>query len=178
MIVLSFCELLLDCPPVQVLFGFGISVFRNYLYITNWLEEPTITKINKFDGTVSAIRHNISRGAGAIKVYHEALQPMVENHPCRDNNGGCNHICLISGKDGSEGLCRCQQGFRLVNGTTCIENRDNTKFLIYGQSFPGSVHGIPMTEASDGAESIILVPNTPNTPRTNNDSEVSLNGLD
>ncbi|XP_033629378.1 low-density lipoprotein receptor-related protein 1-like isoform X2 [Asterias rubens] len=144
---------------VDVQFGFGISVFRNYIYITNWLEKPTITKINKFDGSASVIRHNISSGAGAVKVYHEALQPMVEGHPCGDNNGDCTHICLISGKDGSGKLCRCQQGFRLENGTTCVENRDNSRFLIYGQSFPGSVHGIPMTDRSDEAESIIPVTN-------------------
>ena len=66
------------CNSPQVLFGFGISVFGKYLYITNWLEEPTITRVNKFSGSASVIRTGISNGAGAVKVYHEAVQPLGE----------------------------------------------------------------------------------------------------
>ncbi|XP_038049226.1 prolow-density lipoprotein receptor-related protein 1-like [Patiria miniata] len=149
----------------NVLFGYGISVFGNYLYFTSWLPQPSITRIHKFTGSTSVLRSDgISHGAGAIRVHHESLQPLVGAHPCRTNNGGCNHICLISGKDGSERQCRCQQGFILQNNTQCIENSDNSKFLIYGQSFPGSIHGIPMDRVPDNREVMIPIINL-NSPR-------------
>ncbi|XP_022111824.1 prolow-density lipoprotein receptor-related protein 1-like [Acanthaster planci] len=143
-----------------VIFGFGISVFGNYLYITNWQPYPTVTRVNKFTGNTSVLRNDtINHGVGAVRVYHELVQPLVGSHPCRTDNGGCNHICLISGKDGRERVCRCQQGFVLENKTTCIENRDNSRFLIYCQSFPGSIHGIPMEPVSDNLEVIIPIIN-------------------
>ncbi|XP_052130857.1 prolow-density lipoprotein receptor-related protein 1 isoform X2 [Frankliniella occidentalis] len=126
-------------PPVQNLFD--IAIFENFLYLTSW-RSYSVIKLNKFNGEYSIIS-NTSRPF-SINVYHRQRQPDVP-HACKDNNGGCQHICISAWKKSTGQIqCLCQPGFRLgTDGKSCsVANQ--TKFLIYGAGRPGMIKGIQL----------------------------------
>jgi hypothetical protein len=65
---------LTDCFSLKVRDLFGIALFENDLYLTNWRNE-SVYRVNKFTGdTVMAVKSNKSRPY-AIHTYHRQRQP-------------------------------------------------------------------------------------------------------
>ncbi|KAI8440550.1 hypothetical protein MSG28_001792 [Choristoneura fumiferana] len=57
-----------------------------------------------------------------IRVYDSSRQlPPVGNHPCKVNNGGCSHLCLLS-PTAPGYVCSCPTGLKLKDGSnsTCF----------------------------------------------------------
>lgn len=117
-------------------------VFENYLYVSSW-RNLSIIKLNKFQPNQHEIvTSNISRPFSVI-VYHRQRQPEGEciiyslarkklkfsikiiflaSHPCKDNNGGCQQICVPLYENKAEGVahCMCEPGYKLVDKRNCI----------------------------------------------------------
>ncbi|XP_044727187.1 prolow-density lipoprotein receptor-related protein 1 isoform X2 [Chrysoperla carnea] len=80
----------------------------------------------------------------SVKVFHRQVQPDVA-HPCKNNNGNCEHICIPSWKKAiASAHCMCKPGYQLKGHGKCVVARQST-FLVYGKGRPGMVKGISMT---------------------------------
>jgi integrin beta 2 len=107
---------------------YGISLFENDLYVTNWRNE-SVYRINKYTGeSVLALKSNKSRPF-SIHAYHRQRQPeglfrksffqekkstgnewrffvvvrfsLGINPPCKLTNNNCQHLCVPLGKNGN-----------------------------------------------------------------------------
>lgn len=80
----------------------------------------------------------ISKDPRSIKIYHPLKQPKTTN-PCNINNGGCQHLCILTRIGLEDDLinftlgyrCACSIGYELTeNRRTCTQIK---KFLLYSQ---------------------------------------------
>ncbi|XP_078360002.1 uncharacterized protein LOC144644397 isoform X2 [Oculina patagonica] len=120
---------------------FGLGVFENHVYFTDWYKYGKgIRKLNKFTG---GDRQKVKPTLWShmdIKVYHPLRQPNATN-PCKVNNGGCSHLCLLARISQKSHTCRCPNGMNMTaDGKTC------TGTPITGQPTPK-----PATQASTAA---------------------------
>ncbi|XP_071495091.1 low-density lipoprotein receptor-related protein 1-like [Diadema antillarum] len=146
-------------PKVSHLYS--LTLFENTIYATKWDAEAEIVKIDKLSGNVTRLAR-ITNRAGSIHVVHPHRQSIPSQHPCRTNNGGCEHLCLISGKTYQ---CRCQQGYAVMANGSCSRNLGMNRFLLFGQGYPGSVRAIPLEPTDDpNYESMVPILNL-NSPR-------------
>ena len=74
----------------------------------------------------------------SIKIYHQVKQPKIVN-PCNVNNGGCEHLCILTRFGSEDDLvnfnlgyrCACHTGHELTeNRRTCQQVKS---FLLYSQ---------------------------------------------
>ncbi|XP_071941661.1 low-density lipoprotein receptor-related protein 1-like isoform X2 [Antedon mediterranea] len=121
---------------------YGVAVFENYIYSTNWNDLFEIRKTSRFEAfnNKSLILSKGTLQSAAIQVYHSSLQPMSD-HPCSDNNGGCDHFCLLVEGDKKD-YCQCSVGFILQEDGTCRRQNLKDGFLLYGMGMPGAIKGI------------------------------------
>ncbi|XP_050540895.1 low-density lipoprotein receptor-related protein 1 [Daktulosphaira vitifoliae] len=131
---------------------YDISVFENYLYVTSWRLQGVI-KLNKFNSSsYESLVTNSSRPF-TIHVYHRQTQPEMI-HPCMNDNGGCDHICITAYKDKKPiAHCLCQPGFQQISGK-CISFKLSA-FLIFGKSNPPMIKGISMNPQKYQAQIIL-----------------------
>ncbi|XP_050433383.1 low-density lipoprotein receptor-related protein 1 isoform X2 [Adelges cooleyi] len=131
---------------------YDISVFENHLYVTSWRLQSVI-KLSKFNSSsYESLMTNLSRPF-TIHVYHRQEQPEII-HPCKIDNGGCDHICITAYKDSRPiAHCLCQPGYRLNSGK-CVSSKLSA-FLIFGKSNPPMIKGISMNPKKH-QEQIIL----------------------
>uniref|UniRef100_A0A8C0ZVU4 EGF-like domain-containing protein n=1 Tax=Castor canadensis TaxID=51338 RepID=A0A8C0ZVU4_CASCN len=126
---------------------YAITIFEDTIYWTDW-NTRTVEKGNKYDGSNRVVLVNTTHRPFDIHVYHPYRQPIV-NNPCRTNNGGCSHLCLI--KAGGNGFtCACPDDFQTIHlsdRTLCLPKCSSTQFLCannekYGTPvlFPLSLH--------------------------------------
>ncbi|KAK2190848.1 hypothetical protein NP493_66g04014 [Ridgeia piscesae] len=54
-----------------------------------------------------------------LYIFFDYLQGRETNNPCKDNNGGCEHVCFPT-PDGAQ--CACPDGFGEVVGSKCINS--------------------------------------------------------
>ncbi|XP_068751456.1 low-density lipoprotein receptor-related protein 1-like isoform X2 [Montipora capricornis] len=118
---------------------FAITVFRNYLYFSDWTRHAVV-KVNKFSGNQSGILFGQLGQPMDIKVYHSARQPHTHN-PCNDSsNCGCEHLCLLSPASSKGCVCSCMIRYQLAaDNKSCILQ---DTFLIYAQGT--KIVGMPM----------------------------------
>ncbi|XP_076154846.1 low-density lipoprotein receptor-related protein 2 [Alosa pseudoharengus] len=125
----------------QVPHPFGLSVFENHAFFTDWTKMGVI-RTNRFNGSDPTLLFRTADKPGHIVVSHSALQPVVQN-PCGRHNGGCQHICVLSHRTDNDGLgyrCKCRLGYDLQPDLrTCFKVRD---FLLVATSY--AVRGIPL----------------------------------
>ena len=127
---------------------FNIALFRDTLYFTD--RQTGINSVPKAGGSVVTIYNNLCDITLGIEVIAEERQPTGTiywsiyrsplaswmqslqyvmfsmtlytpgNNPCRVNNGGCSHLCLLSATDSRGYACACHIGFTLNSDqTTC-----------------------------------------------------------
>ena len=120
---------------------FGITLFENDLFVTNWRDE-SVYRINKFTGdSVVALKSNKSRPF-AIHVYHRQKQPTVTvngDPPCNGTNYSCQHLCVPQGVYSStnnsshtaihNSVCICKAGFKSLKEGRCA--RKTLKLYYY-----------------------------------------------
>lgn len=105
-------------------YPYALTFFHNRLFWTDW----TIWEIYTYDKNTSAISiveisslQNTTKEAPIdIRVLDPSQQLTPENYPCKVNNGGCSHLCLLSPEIPGY-KCACPTGVKLVEGSnsTC-----------------------------------------------------------
>ncbi|XP_077997838.1 low-density lipoprotein receptor-related protein 2-like [Glandiceps talaboti] len=113
---------------------FDLAVFENYVYFSDWTKMGVV-RVNKFDREdYTIISSSTTLKPMGVVAYHRICQPQVPN-PCGDDNGGCDHICVISHTTDNRGLgyrCLCHIGFELnIDQATCTKMNG---FILYSQS--------------------------------------------
>ncbi|XP_055692338.1 low-density lipoprotein receptor-related protein 1 [Lutzomyia longipalpis] len=107
---------------------FGISLFENHVYWTDWRTNSVI-RANKWNGSdVAVIQRKLTQPFG-IQVLHSSRQPRDGGrNPCGTNNGGCSHLCLLS--TNGTFRCQCPHVMRLDgNNRTCVPNEQVLLFV-------------------------------------------------
>ncbi|XP_066588132.1 low-density lipoprotein receptor-related protein 2 isoform X2 [Prorops nasuta] len=110
-----------------------LTVFENRVYWTDSTKQAVMS-VDKFQGEYSIQNVLKVKDAKAIKALHRLAQPSVTN-PCGNNNGGCQHMCIVTAAGGREyGLgyrCACLIGWRLSSD---LRNCNLVQeFLMYSQ---------------------------------------------
>ncbi|KAM9425856.1 low-density lipoprotein receptor-related protein 2 [Pholidichthys leucotaenia] len=120
---------------------FGIAVFENHVFFTDWSKMGVI-RANRFNGSNPSLIYHTTKRPGHVTVSHPVLQPVVLN-PCGRHNGGCQHICVLSHRTDNDGLgvrCKCRYGYDLQPDLrTCYKVKD---YLLVASSL--AVRGIPL----------------------------------
>lgn len=115
-----------------------VATFENRVYWTDSTRQG-ILKVDSYNSSanVETIYRDraIPKEPRAIKAYHALRQPSTVS-PCGTNNGGCQHMCVITrnGDNSSFQLgfrCVCNIGYQLAsNQKSCQKVED---FLLYSQ---------------------------------------------
>uniref|UniRef100_A0A8C6P698 Low density lipoprotein receptor-related protein 2b n=1 Tax=Nothobranchius furzeri TaxID=105023 RepID=A0A8C6P698_NOTFU len=101
---------------------FGMAVFENHVFFTDWTKMGVI-RTNRFNGSDPVLLYRTAKRPGHVVVSHPVLQTLAMN-PCGRNNGGCQHICVLSHRSDNNGLgfrCKCRYGYDLQHDhRTCF----------------------------------------------------------
>ncbi|XP_068695704.1 uncharacterized protein [Montipora foliosa] len=111
---------------------FGLTIFGNHLYWTDWVKGAVI-RCNKDTGAEAAVQLSGFDLPMDIHAYNlsEVTTPVAGQ--CSQSNGNCNHICLLS-PDGGE--CACSGGLVIsYDGKTC---HDPAQFLLFADAISGT----------------------------------------
>uniref|UniRef100_A0A8C6B9V0 Low-density lipoprotein receptor-related protein 2 n=1 Tax=Monodon monoceros TaxID=40151 RepID=A0A8C6B9V0_MONMO len=121
---------------------FAISLFEDHVFFTDWTK-MAVMKANKFTETDPQLYYRSSLRPFGVTVYHALRQPYASN-PCADNNGGCQHICVLSHRTFNGGLgyrCKCRLGYIPdMDDYHCVAAE---RFLFFSSDV--AVRGIPLT---------------------------------
>uniref|UniRef100_A0A668U5R0 EGF-like domain-containing protein n=1 Tax=Oreochromis aureus TaxID=47969 RepID=A0A668U5R0_OREAU len=107
---------------------FSVSVFESYIY---WSDRThangSIKRGSKDNATDSvSLRTGIGVQLKDIKVFNRARQKGT--NVCKENNGGCQQLCLFRGK--GQRTCACAHGMLAEDGRSC---RDYDGYLLYSE---------------------------------------------
>ncbi|KAK8724240.1 hypothetical protein OTU49_011302, partial [Cherax quadricarinatus] len=118
---------------------FAISLFGNYVYWTDWRTNSVI-RANKFNGSdIRDIQRTITQPFD-IHVLHPSRQPRDVANPCKEKNGGCSHLCLLSFNGTRQ--CNCPHIMSLgPDNETCIRNE---KVLLFSR--PNEIRGVDLNK--------------------------------
>ncbi|GFW79538.1 prolow-density lipoprotein receptor-related protein 1 [Trichonephila clavipes] len=118
---------------------FSIALFGNYVYWTDW-RTNSVLRANKWNGTnVQVVQRAITQPFDII-VYHPSRQPRGNmTNPCKENNGGCSHLCLLNFNNTC--TCDCPHLMSLAaNKKTCYKNE---KVLLFTRQ--NEIRGVELT---------------------------------
>lgn len=95
---------------------FAITVYKNYLYFTDWVLRAVV-RVNKYSGgDVTWLRKDIGRLMGIVAVQNSSTD--CDANPCLILNGGCEDACFfLNGKI----KCECTSGKLAADGKRCIQ---------------------------------------------------------
>lgn len=110
-----------------------LTLFENRIFWTDNTKQAVMS-VDKIMGNHSIQSIFKARDAKGLKAFHPLVQVKIPN-PCGNNNGNCQHMCIVTAAGGREnGLgyrCACDIGWRLSdNLSNCIPVED---FLMYSQ---------------------------------------------
>ena len=107
--------------PDRTVFPYALAFYDSLIYWTDRSTESIFAADALNGSNKTTIRDGTIHSAFNLGVYHYSLQPNGTN-PCGNNNGGCSHLCLISG-GGKNYTCACPNLFFLgTDGKTCQAN--------------------------------------------------------
>ncbi|XP_047359021.1 low-density lipoprotein receptor-related protein 6 [Vespa velutina] len=109
-------------------YPFAVTYFDNRLYWTDW----KTWCVHAHDvRQIQAHPRELFHGEyipGDIEVWDARRQPYGD-HPCRQNNGNCSHLCLLSTKDPGY-TCACPTGVKLLDNFTCAERPEELLLIV------------------------------------------------
>lgn len=95
---------------------FAITVYKNYLYFTDWVLHAVV-RVNKFSGgDVTWLRKDIGRLMGIVAVQNTTTDCIAS--PCMVLNGGCEDACFVVN---DKIKCECTSGKLADDGKRCIQ---------------------------------------------------------
>lgn len=137
----------------------SIAIFEDTLYFASWKNQSLIA-VNKFTSEAKILQNGVNRGT-SLHIYHRQKQPNVI-HPCREENGGCEHLCISMYENNTPvAQCVCSPGYRQENNNKCVLIREKA-FLLFVKENPAMIKGIPITAQRmvSGADNQTIVPVT------------------
>lgn len=136
----------------------SIALFENQLLVA---EERRLVKLHKFSANIEQIV--VGNRTTGLLIFHRQRQPEVA-HPCRDRNGGCNHLCIPYNRQSIvTALCLCAPGYQFVGNDRkkCVLVEEKA-FLMYVRNDPTTIMGIAIADNKDGQESMVPIVATHN----------------
>lgn len=94
----------------DLLHPFGIDVFENNIYWTDW-NSSSIETAHKTTGADRSVIASAVKGIMDVRVFHRNRK--IIKTGCNNNNGGCTHLCLLKPKGYT---CACPTGIKLQVG--------------------------------------------------------------
>lgn len=114
----------------------AIAVYKNHLYFADD-NDQTIQVTDKLTGTNDSVLRNSTGGVLALKIYDPSEQS--GKHPCSNNRGECEHLCLPS--SAFSYTCKCAIGYFEDTKNPLKCNRVPT-FLLYSLNW--ELGGLPL----------------------------------
>ncbi|KAE8293472.1 Low-density lipoprotein receptor-related protein 1 [Larimichthys crocea] len=107
---------------------FAVSVFEEYIYWSDRTHANGSIKRGSKDNATDAVQLRTGIGVQLkdIKVFNRARQQGT--NVCKDNNGGCEQLCLFRGN--SDRTCACAHGMLAEDNRSC---RDYDGYLLYSE---------------------------------------------
>ncbi|XP_047739334.1 low-density lipoprotein receptor-related protein 1 [Hyalella azteca] len=134
---------------------FAITLYGTQVFWTDW-RTNSLMSANKYNGSnVSVLRRTITQPFDVVLV-HPSRQPREGANACA-GNGGCSHLCLLSGPGTRE--CHCPQEMSLVPNSTQCARKETIIFL----SLPGELRGLDISSPSSAFIHHLGNPNTAGT---------------
>lgn len=136
-------------PENVTLFGLTVDYARRTLYASDWAGSIHELRAARLSGSSAsdalsldgATRRTLAAGYSTIfsLVLSTASSPTPSSSACRDNNGGCSHLCLLKG-DPASGSRRCAcpsySGLALdADGRRCREPQHVLVYASAGNRF-------------------------------------------
>lgn len=88
----------------------SVEIFENRIYLAS-SKSNRIVAMDKYSLDVETVVSD-AEAPFDLRIYHRQKQPEVP-HPCRENNGGCEHFCLPMWKNNVAVVqCLCAQGYK------------------------------------------------------------------
>lgn len=107
-----------------------LTLFENKVYWTDSSKQAVLS-VEKTQSENSVKSVTKIRDAKTIKALHSLAQPKPSQNPCGNNNGGCQHMCIVTAAGGKEsGLgyrCACDIGIVLSIYLYKNNNNNNNK---------------------------------------------------
>ncbi|XP_031616659.1 prolow-density lipoprotein receptor-related protein 1 isoform X3 [Contarinia nasturtii] len=95
---------------------FAISVYKNYLYFTDWVLRAVV-RVNKYSGgDVTWLRKDIGRLMGIVAISNTT--EVCDANPCLILNGGCEDACFFINE---KIKCECTSGRLAMDGKRCVQ---------------------------------------------------------
>lgn len=109
----------------------SIAIHGEYLYMADSvLNQGSIVRCSKLTGSnYQIIQQNLGEGIRDIAVFAPQTLPSADLNPCVENNGGCQDLCLFSGKPGKR-KCICSHGELNSDEMTC---KPYSTFVLYSK---------------------------------------------
>ncbi|XP_041973520.1 low-density lipoprotein receptor-related protein 4 isoform X2 [Aricia agestis] len=80
---------------------FGMTQFKDYIYWTDWYKKSVMRADKRTGKNVTAIRTDLEM---AMEIKAVSAEKQHGWNPCKEDNGGCSHLCLFRGHDY---VCEC-----------------------------------------------------------------------
>ncbi|CAG9563555.1 unnamed protein product [Danaus chrysippus] len=84
---------------------FGMTQFNNYIYWTDWYKKSVMRADKRTGKNVTAIRTDLEM---VMEIKAVSSEKQHGWNPCKEDNGGCSHLCLFRGHDY---VCACPDAF-------------------------------------------------------------------
>lgn len=134
----------------------SIVVFENSIHVASWHNGNQNHSIIQMDRIDSKMYHRVVSGLAkpyGLLMFHRQRQPEVA-HPCRERNGGCDHLCIPNYKKNFVTVqCLCAPGYRLSVKTCVLVNHKS--FLLYSKQMPSMIKGIGLSSTVSNNQSAL-----------------------
>lgn len=78
------------------------------MYVTDWRLDAII-RLHKLtgEGEETLVREPQTNRLYGVKIYSRTEQNVTENHPCHQDNGGCQKLCFAIPRSDGQLMSRC-----------------------------------------------------------------------
>lgn len=108
-------------------YPYSVTYVANKLYWTDW-EHGTIESYNIETNELEQLI-DTTEVPIAVHAWDARLQP-PGNNPCKNNNGGCSHLCLLSSTNATGYSCACPTGVKLLSKYKCASGPEDMIFVV------------------------------------------------
>lgn len=122
-----------------------LSIYENQIYVAAIYK--TLLTIDRHTFKTKQLKNTTSRFT-ELSIFHRQKQP-DSAHPCRDNNGGCQQLCITAWKKNIATIqCLCSPGYRLIGKFQCSFIEQST-FIIYNIENPSMIRGFALSNKTN-----------------------------